>query len=398
MILDYLSQLDRKGIVLSLNPTSKALNLLNNPHHKFPSILVAGTNGKGSTVAMLTSVLRRAGYRVGTYISPHLLDIRERVMLDGEMIPKKDFESLVQKLKKQIEKKSYDLSFFEFMTVLAFLYFKEKKVDIAVVEVGLGGRWDATNVLEPLVSVITTVGFDHQKFLGNTLTKIAFEKAGIIKKNGILVSGVQQLKIQKQLAKITRSKKSILLQLGKDFFESQETLSLKGAHQKQNAACVIAVLRELIKKRWIISQKNIQEGLASTRWPGRLEVVQEKPKIILDGAHNPSGIKVLIHSLKEFQYKKLHVVMGVMKDKNYKKMIEDIYPLADSFCFVEPPIHRTLLGEKLIQEMPYLKSKIQVQPKISEALAKIIERADQNDIVCVTGSLYTVAEAKKIFI
>src|SRR3989338_1552986 len=291
--LTYLLALEKKGIFLSVETTQKALEHLGYPHRKFPSVLVAGTNGKGSTVAMLSSILKAAGYRVGMYISPHLLDVRERIQIDGKMIGKSELISLVNELDLFLKKTKIDLSFFEFMTVMAFLYYARQKVDFAVVEVGLGGRLDATNVLTPLVSVITSIDFDHQRLLGNTLSKIATEKAGIIKSKGTVVAAVSQSKIQRQFQSICKKRKAKLFILGRDFFiEPHFELSLLGkAHQRKNAACAIATARLLRRKGWALSEEAIQKGLASTTWPGRLEIIHRKPLVMLDGAHNPAGIQ-----------------------------------------------------------------------------------------------------------
>lgn len=398
--LTYLLALEKRGIFLSVETTQKALELLGNPQKKFPSVLVAGTNGKGSTVAMVSSILRQAGYDVGTYISPHLLDVRERVQLNGKMIGKQELVSLVNELDQFLKKTKIYLSFFEFMTVMAFLYYARKKVDFAVVEVGLGGRLDATNVLMPLVSVITSIDFDHQRLLGNTLSKIAYEKAGIIKPRGWVVTAVSQSKIQRQFQTTCQKRKAKLWILGRDFFiEPHFKLSLVGKfHQRRNAACAIMTARLLRKKGWAVSEEAIQKGLCSTQWPGRLEIIRQKPLVMLDGAHNPAGIKVLLRSLKnDFQYRKLHVVMGVLADKNYKKMFNLISPYAHSLSYIELPIRRALRSEVLFKTLPHLKRKVQREHQIEEVLPQVIGQAHRDDLVCITGSLYAVSEAKKVF-
>ncbi|MBI3018252.1 MAG: bifunctional folylpolyglutamate synthase/dihydrofolate synthase [Deltaproteobacteria bacterium] len=399
--LTYLLALEKKGIFLSVETTQKALKLLGNPQKKFPSVLVAGTNGKGSTVAMLSSILRQADYQVGTYISPHLLDVRERIQFNGKMIGKQELVSLVNELDQFLKKTKISLSFFEFMTVMGFLYYARKKVDFAVVEVGLGGRLDATNVLRPLVSVITSIDFDHQRLLGNTLSKIAYEKAGIIKPKGKVVTAVSQSKIQRQLQAVCRKRKAKLFILGRNFFiEPHFELSLAGKfHQRKNAACAIAVARLLREKGWGISEEAIQGGLKSTHWPGRLEVVRQKPLVMLDGAHNPAGIQVLLRSLKsDFQYRKLHMVMGVLADKNYKKMFKLVSSYADSLSYIELPVRRALRSDLLFKTLPYLKRKVRREYDIEAVLPKVIRQAHRDDLVCVTGSLYTVSEAKRLFL
>lgn len=398
--LTYLLALEKRGVFLSVDTTQQALESLGNPHKKFPSVLVAGTNGKGSTVAMLSSILKQAGYRVGTYISPHLLDVRERIQLNGKMIEKQELISLVNELDQFLKKTKIYLSFFEFMTVMAFLYYARQKVDFAVVEVGLGGRLDATNVLQPEVSIITSIDFDHQRLLGNTLAKIATEKAGIIKSKGKVVTAVSQPKIQRQFQAICRKRKAKLFMLGRDFFvEPHFPLSLAGKfHQRRNAACAIRAARLLVQKGWAISEEAIRQGLSSTFWPGRLEIVYQKPLVMLDGAHNPAGIRVLLRALKDdYRYRKLHFVIGVMADKNYKTMFKLLLPYANSLSYVELPMKRALRADVLLKTLPQLKNKIGKKYTVETVLPQVIQKAHRNDLVCVTGSLYTVSEAKRLF-
>lgn len=391
--------LEKKGIFLSLEATEKSLKLFGSPHRRFPAILVGGTNGKGSTVAMLTAILQAAHFRVGTYTSPHLLDIRERIRLDSKNIPQNDFSDLAKRIFSKLEEANLWLSFFEFLTVMAFLYFFEQKIDIAVVEVGLGGRWDATNVLTPLISVITSVDLDHQRFLGNTLSEIAFEKAGIIRENGIFVTAVSQPRIRSQLKKICHEKNAKGFFLGEDFFTpDQLKLSLKGEFQRLNAACALAVVNHLKPMGWTISDETVRTGLSKTIWPGRIETVQKNPTIILDGAHNPAGIRALFHSLtNEFEYDKLHIVFGVMEDKNYGEMVRRTLKFSDSFYFVELPLKRALSSTTLAFRFPELKNRIQFRKEFKDAIARLIPSTNRNDLICVTGSLYVVSEAKKYF-
>lgn len=415
-VLQNVLALDRKGIFLDLKNTKSALSFFKNPHTKFKSILVAGTNGKGSTVAMLTSILCQAGYTVGTYISPHLIDIRERIQINQKNISQSDFVNLAVHIFKMIKKQKLkmSLSFFEFMTVMAFLYFYRKKVDVAVVEVGLGGRFDATNVLNPLISVITTIGLDHQRFLGNTLKKIAYEKGGIIRYHKPLVISVAQPTIRKYLKSLCEEKKSAFHALGENFFMrtrnkglhffndvvswSELKLSLQGHFQRRNAASALEVIFLLKEEGWEISERVIREGLSKTIWPGRLELIHSEPRILLDGAHNPEGIRALMATLKQsYQYDKLHIIFGVMEDKDYQTMIKHVLTLSDAIYFVEPNVKRALKGETLVQKMPQLKEKVEFyKEEMKFALSQIIKRVGQNDMICITGSLYTVAEAKRV--
>ncbi len=414
-VLKQVLKLERKGIFLSLEPTRNALRLFGNPHSRFPSVLVGGTNGKGSTVAMLTSVLRAEGYRVGTYTSPHLLDIRERIQLNLENISKDDFSDLAFRISCKTKNARLDLSFFEFLTVMAFTYFFEKKIDIAVVEVGLGGRWDATNVLNPLVSVITSIGMDHERFLGKSLSQIAYEKGGIIKNKGVLVTAVAQRKIRDQLKGICLERGARGFFLATDFFVKSGgedfdykdgaqdfprlKLGLHGKFQRQNAACAVSALSQLKSMGWQISDRAIRSGLKDVFWPGRFEIVQTSPRVLLDGAHNLAGIHALFHSLVSgFEYDKLHLVFGVMEDKNYRAMIRHALKFSDSFYFVEPPLKRSLTAEKLrwsLQSEGGLVKKIRFRKELREVLPELVKRCGGQDLICVTGSLYAVSEAKK---
>ena len=414
-VLQKALTLDRKGIFLGLNATQNALKVLHDPQKKFPSVLIAGTNGKGSTVAMLSFILKEAGYRVGTFISPHLLDIRERIQFDGKMVSKRDFLHAYEKIETTLQQNNLSLSFFEFMTVMFVWLCAIKKVDIAVVEVGLGGRLDATNVLDPLISIITTIGFDHKRFLGKTLKAIATEKAGIMRKHVPVILGVTQPHIKKHLKLLTKKKGTKSYFLGEDFFISREKkrfhfvsqnrkwsnveISLLGQYQKGNVACVLQAIQLLQVAKWNISETALRNGLKKTRWPGRLEIVQNKPRVILDGAHNLPAMKALIASLKnDFSYHRLHIVFGVMADKDYRPMMERLLEISDSFHFVVPEVKRALTQEKLLKTFPEISKKIHVYAEVASTLPEVMKTSEPDDLICVTGSLYTVAEAKRLFV
>ncbi|QQR79914.1 MAG: bifunctional folylpolyglutamate synthase/dihydrofolate synthase [Deltaproteobacteria bacterium] len=343
--LDFVKNLaDREyfGQKLGLERVQLFLQHLGNPHQSYPSIHIAGTNGKGSTAAMLASVLKEAGYRVGLYTSPHLEDFCERIQISGEMISQNSLMQLVEKFQVIEKKIGIELTFFEFTTALAFQYFADQKIDIAVIEVGLGGRLDATNVMTPLVSVITSIGLDHQKFLGDTLEKIAFEKAGIIKPGVPVVIGEIPREGEQVIRRVAEEKKSWVVHghgeqsrtmnvaqfdgstsspcPSSEMNKSHAKLGLIGEHQKINASMVLDVVRLLNQSgKFKICFPDIEKGLASVNWPGRLETISKKPWILLDGAHNVEAMqKVVDYVSVEKKGRKLFCLFGMMKDKRVK--------------------------------------------------------------------------------
>ncbi|HEY5599653.1 MAG TPA: folylpolyglutamate synthase/dihydrofolate synthase family protein, partial [Candidatus Manganitrophaceae bacterium] len=316
--LDYLYRLQWHGIQPGLERMEEILSLLGRPEKGFPSVHVAGTNGKGSTAAMIASALRRGGYRIGLYTSPHLIDFSERIRVDDIPIPQEEIVRLTEFLRRRIEGEAPHLTetitFFEFTTALAFLYFAEAKVDLAVVEVGLGGRFDATNLLTPLVSVITNIDLDHEQYLGPTIVRIAEEKAGVIKERVPVVTGAAQPEVLSLFERIARSKEAPLIRLGEEIKVSgdlparfvyrgdQERIvhcPLLGRHQIRNAALAVAALEQLRLKGIQLSEKDLLDGIADVRWEGRLEMIRKNPLIFLDGAHNPAGAETLGDFLKE---------------------------------------------------------------------------------------------------
>ena len=407
-VLRKVLSLDRRGIFLGLEAISRALKIFNQPHQKFPSVLVAGTNGKGSTVSMLSTILSKAGYRVGTVISPHLLDIRERIQVNQRNISRKEFACLAIGVQKRIDKYNIHLTFFEFLTVMAFCHFARQRVDIAVVEVGLGGRLDATNVLTPLLSVITTIGIDHQRFLGRTLKEIATEKAGIIKKNGCVVTSVVQKPIRAHIRRFAIQRNARFYALGENFsircrtrtlatadrpsdhilcFKDSSVawkdlrLSLQGEFQKRNAAAVLKAISLLKAKGWRISEASIREGLMKTHFAGRMETAKTAPRLLLDSAHNIEGIRTLMRTIqREYHFEKLYLVLGIMKDKNYPSVFNLISKVADEIYFVEPAVHRALTGEQLLERLPFLENKIHLGKDIASVLPGLIQSAKKQDM------------------
>ena len=362
---------------------------LKNPHKKFKSIHIAGTNGKGSTAHMLKSILIESGLKIGLYTSPHLKDLRERIKINGEMISKKDVVSFVKENKKKFEK--IDLSFFEFMVALSFDYFAKKKVDIAIIETGLGGRLDSTNIITPILSIITNISIDHTNLLGNTIEKIALEKAGIIKKNIPVVIGKKD-KTKAIFNRIAKEKKSLITYSNKKEYESD----LKGKYQAENintAVTAISVLQKISSFK--INSKDITSGLLNTVKNtgilGRWQILKNRPLIICDIGHNVDGIKNVVQQIKSIKYRKLHFVFGTVNDKEILKILVQL-PKDAEYYFCEANIPRAMNCEKLKK----LASKYNLTGKeyqnVKEALKSAEMNSDSDDLIFIGGSTFVVSE------
>lgn len=369
-MLDYLYNLGKKGSKLGLKRIRTSAKKFNNPQEKLKNVIhIAGTNGKGSVAAMLDSILREAGYSVGLYTSPHLVDFRERIQLNRKKISKKDFYRLFEKLKNE------NLTFFEFTTMLAFLYFKEKEPDFVILEVGMGGRYDATNIVNPLISVITKISFDHEKFLGNTISKITKEKCGIIKHSPVFTSNRgKPLKIIESVCK----KKKCKLIISDDY---NGEISLKGPFQKENAG-----LASVVAEHLGIKKECVARGLKNVRWPGRVDYIEKN--IILDGAHNPSGMKALADYILTLNYNNLVLVFGVSKGKNYKEMLK-LIPY-DKLILTKADLPRAVDPNKI-----KVKGRKEIFSDPLEALNRAKSIAEKNDLILVTGSLYLIGDLMK---
>jgi dihydrofolate synthase/folylpolyglutamate synthase len=362
---------------------------LNFPERKFKSIHVGGTNGKGSTSHMLASILQEAGYKVGLYTSPHLRNFTERIRINGVEIPKRKVKSFINTHKDFLE--GQKLSFFEMTVGLAFDYFADEKVDIAIIEVGLGGRLDSTNIITPEVSVITNIGLDHTQFLGETLPEIAFEKAGIIKNNIPVVIGEQQSEVKSVFLKKSKDC-NVEISFASD--DQQEyTSDLLGDYQKSNTKTVVAAIKLL--KGFTITEKNITDGLLhvvkNTNLKGRWQILQEQPKVICDTAHNAEGLKIVLHQLKKEKTKKLHIVLGVVSDKKLEDILP-MFPAEASYYFCKPNIPRGL-SEVILQEKAadfnlFGKKYLSVKKAFKSALLN----ANQEDTIYIGGSTFVVAE------
>ena len=383
-VLEYLYSLERFGIKLGLDVMNQLMDVLDHPEKKFKSIHVTGTNGKGSTCAFLASILRKAGYTVGLYTSPHLIRFNERIKLNGVDISDKDLIRFTSVIREKLH--GIDATFFEFTTALAFLYFAEKKVDIAVIEVGMGGRLDATNVIVPEVCVITHVAFDHLEHLGKTLIEIAREKAGIVKTNVPLVTAETHPDVLALFRKVCHDHGSEMTVVGD---AGDWKLSLRGEHQTVNARTAVAALR-VIHDIFPVSDQAIREGLATAKWPGRLMVVSEKPLIILDGAHNLDGMLALRDYIVELPRRKI-LLLGIAEDKDVSAMVKLIVPLFEQVIVTQGNFKPMDAG-KLAGEVRKHCSNVTIVPSAAEAFRKARASVKKNELLLVTGSLYLVGD------
>lgn len=395
---------------MDLSAVRETLKRLDHPEKTYPSILVGGTNGKGSVCAMVSSILATAGYTVGLYTSPHLVDIRERFRCNGEMISTREMAECIQTVRQAALE---PLTYFEFLTVLAFQYFVIRKVDVAVLEVGMGGRLDATNVVDPIVSVISNISLEHCAYLGNRLAQIAGEKAGIIKKGGICLTGATQKVVLDVLKQVCGDRQAAFYRIGHGFSAEKDpgrtTFSYRGSgkhygqlscpllgrHQLKNAALAIGITEFLPRAGLTVDEQAVRRGLANVRWEGRLEVVRTAPAVVFDGAHNPAGISALCRALKEnFSYRRLLVICGILRDKHYKGMLKRLAAVADVLILTQPQAERALPASDLVAAIRSDGRNIMVEEEPQQALATAMTLADPEDLICITGSLYLVGQIK----
>lgn len=418
----YLEQIQNLGIKFGLDNVREILAAFGDPHKKFPSVIVGGSNGKGSVCAFLTRILGLNGFRAGLFTSPHLVDVTERVRIGDELISGKTFCRLLTELRKKIEgliaakKLLNPPTYFEHLCCLAFLYFAEQRVDLAFLEVGMGGRFDATNVVDPEVSVLTTISAEHQKFLGEGLDQIASEKAGIIKPLIPVVCGVREkipyetiknraLELDAPFYGVFDKENSFSKQKTDSGYvfqyrTSQETYtykpSLPGEHQGRNAAIAIAV-SQVLGRRWkMLDKEKIIRGIRTTRWEGRLEAISTDPLVLLDGAHNEEGAGVLRDYIREFIHSPLVLVFAVMRDKKIERMADILFPLSGTVILTSFPYFRACPPEELRQRIPSGNWKILCEPDTERAFRKAKSLAGTEGVVLVAGSLFVVGEIKKI--
>jgi dihydrofolate synthase / folylpolyglutamate synthase len=412
--LEELYKLRRFGIKLELATIRSMLTALGHPQRQYRTIHIAGSNGKGSTASMLTTILMLAGYRVGLYTSPHLVRFNERIRINSREISNDRVVAAYKAVKDKHGRKR-EPTFFEYTTAMAFYEFARQKVDVAVIETGMGGRYDATNVVTPILSVITNISLEHQAFLGKTLAAIAGEKAGIIKPRVPLVTAVRQEPAVAVIRRTAAEKKADCFRLGEqftirkhrsgDFSYSGPTTKLKnlitrlpGAHQTQNAALAVAAC-EILNQRGLlpIPETSIRQGLLTVTWPARLEILSNGPMIIIDGAHNLAGAGILSRYLAtaaELAGKKILLVIGILDDKPYEAMLKKLVPLSHSVILTRAQIGRAVDPQILARIVRPMKRRFEIIGSVAEAVRQAVARVSPSDAICISGSLYVAGEAR----
>lgn len=414
--LDWLLGLQAMGIKMGLSNIRELLTRLGDPQEEFRSVHVAGTNGKGSVSAMVSSILRAQGYRTGLYTSPHMVDFRERIQLDGTQISRKHLCRLALEVQGHVQdmclvRPETCPTFFEVTTALAFLYFAEMKADWTVVEVGMGGRLDATNVIQPECTVITRIGLEHTQYLGETLGAIAGEKAGIIKEEVPVVSAEEHpeaLAVIRAQAE-ERHARLRLVREGVDYrllssdlqgtkvrlcrMGAEVALPLLGSYQGSNAATAYSVIEALRGRGHVISDEAVRTGLGRVRWPGRLELVKRRPNLIFDATHTPQGAEAVARDLARLVPGELFLVMGVLKDKDLEGVVSPFARLATKAYAVAPLTDRAFTPEE-VREVLSRYVPCQLAPSVMEGLRLALAESGPEGTILVTGSIYTIGEAK----
>lgn len=424
-VVNYIYNLRRFGDVrLRLERVEQLLKKIGDPHKKMKIIHVGGTNGKGSTVAMISSILKEDGYRVGSFTSPHLSSYRERIVVNNEKISEEEILRLFTELKPIIDEMSTEPvnqpSFFEVTTTIALKYFSEQKVDFAVLEVGLGGRLDATNVVQSLVSVITNIGLEHTDILGNNSLEIAREKAGIIKENSVLITATENDEVYSLFEKICKEKNSKIFRVGEDikieYLESMlegqrfqvKTFNgnfdnlfvpLLGSYQLTNVATAVGAIEALKFYGINIPKSAVVNGLKKVKWPGRFEIVQQDPIVVLDCAKDPLAARSLNESLVSFfKNKRIILVISISRDKKIELMMKEILPAVDTVIITEHKVMgRATEPSVIAEEVKKYSKSYEVVEDVKDAVKKAISIAGNDDVVCVTGSLFTVGEARELW-
>ncbi|MCD6292078.1 MAG: bifunctional folylpolyglutamate synthase/dihydrofolate synthase [Deltaproteobacteria bacterium] len=411
--LDYLYGLEHFGISLGLENINELCDACGNPQDKLMIVHVAGSNGKGSSIAILRQMLRRHGLSVGVYSSPHLRHFSERIIIDEKPITEAEIVALTRELRPIVEEIPRIVTFFDFTTCMALLHFARQAPDIVLLETGLGGRLDATNVArKPLLTMITNIALEHEEYLGSTLLAVAAEKAGILKPGIPLVSGVKQEKVRSFLAEKQREMAAACDFIGRDFRIRRQAdgsfsyygseyrfenliLAMSGRHQQDNAALALRALEALAHEiLFEIDAEQVAKALLEVSWPGRLQKVGSKPDIYLDGAHNPHGVRALEPELRILAAnRRLILILGVMKDKRIKEMTARLVPLADEVIVTQAPLDRACSPEQLAEEVKKHCSNVTTTTSVNEALAQARDRAKADDLIFLTGSLYCVGEA-----
>jgi dihydrofolate synthase/folylpolyglutamate synthase len=417
--LEYIHGTYGKGTKSGIDNMRKLLGILGNPHYGMKFVHVAGTNGKGSTVSFIGRILMEAGYRTGRYISPYLERFEERMAVDERNIEDDALGRITEEVKEAVEimvSKGWNHpTEFEIVTAIGFKYFREKLCDIVVLETGLGGRLDSTNLIDTSVlSVITSISKDHTRILGETIEDIAYEKAGIIKCGGHVLVQPQDKRVEDVIARVCKEKGAMLeipdmsgiyavkrdidrqvFHYGK--YKSLE-ITLAGLHQTRNAALAVSAAEILALSGYGITEKHIRDGLKNARWPGRMEVINRSPIFIIDAAHNEDGSRMLARSLEAyFQGRDIVYIMGVLKDKDYVSMLKNTAPLAKAILTVTPPSSRALSAELLAKEAKNYCNVVIINDTIKGAVLKSLEISGDKDIICAFGSIYFIGEIREYF-
>lgn len=427
--VDYLDSRVSLGVKPSLERISRVLNMLGNPQRGFDSIQITGTNGKTSVSHMISRILQEAGFNVGLFTSPHLETVRERIVVNGQVISVDSFTRVMEKIIPFIEEAEKELceelTYFEVVTALCFDYFREVGIDVGVLEVGMGGRWDATNVVDSKVCVITNIGMDHVKELGPTKAHIAREKAGIISPNSVVVTAEATREILEIFSQECLRRDARLCVFGREFKldyvlpyrvrgeapaqlisiiglnnkrYSDIKIPLLGKHQTVNAACAVFASQCFIESTTLertLDVETVRSALGSVRIPGRLEVVRERPLLVLDGAHNPDGVSKLVSSLvSEFEYKKLIFVVSILDDKDARKILDTLGSAGDLIVCTQNRSTRAIPAAELARMCETLGIRYELKEDFAEAMNYALDIAQPLGLVCVTGSLYTVSEAR----
>jgi dihydrofolate synthase / folylpolyglutamate synthase len=423
--LKYLAELghELRGMKFGLEPISQILAELGSPHERYPTAIVAGTNGKGSTSAMLASILERAGYRTGLYTSPHLVRVNERVRMQGLEASDQDFAVAFTQVAATVDrlvsagKLHKRPSFFEFLTATAFLHFAQAQAQFVVLEVGMGGRLDATNVTQPRVAIITNIDYDHMEFLGATLADIAAEKAGVIKPHGVVISGVDDPQAAAVIRRRAQECEAELLELedigqavnlasvhGRytfDLFIREErfaklTSPLLGKFQMKNTIAAVVAAWRLTKDEFKIPRRVIVQGLRAATWPGRLETICRQPLVLIDGGHNPGAARALAAFIREeFAGRRLRLVYASMRDKAMGEIGEILFPLAVEVFLTHPDQARAATAEEILTALPFRPPPVRVEPNPAQALLRACAASAADDVVLAFGSLFLVGAIKK---
>ena len=417
--MEYIHNTAKFGMNFGLERTRRLLEYLGNPHKKLKCVHIAGTNGKGSTSAMVAEILKESGYKVGLYTSPFLEEFEERIQINSVNIPKEKLCIIVEKVSKAVEKvKSEGLgdpTEFEIITAAMFLYYYEENVDIAVIEVGLGGRLDSTNILDPILTVITSISYDHVGILGNTLREIATEKAGIIKEGVPLVLYPVEEEAKEAIVSVAKTKNCEISFVGANDAEfvgfskerriyqivrynnEEYKLSLLGTHQIINFSVVMKIVESLRKLGYKITNKNVKVALENVIWKGRMEVISNSPYVLLDGAHNLGGVEKLKESLeKYFTYSKLTLILGILGDKDVEHMLEKIIPSAEEVITVTPNSPRAMNANELKSQIKKISDKkVTAFEKYEEAFKYAKDISNEDDMILICGSLYMIGDMRK---